>query len=744
MDKSTAFTVCDSFVLRTPFLPYNIINQLLAGKNNKNFLEQLIDLCNTNPVIMEALLCKAPDLYTHLQKWSKGEITGQTGNEHSFAEIARFIVDMSTQNVSGFSTGKWGEYNKIELSDAANCSRQIHLDLNFLYILAQELGKHPAIKNNIKYFPNAAIFTIADQLRYVRHFYENGKLKRELAEVDYSEYLQSLLSESAKGARFPDLVNILAKDEISFEEARDFIAEVIEIQVLVNELVPTAANPDPLKHILNVLQPIKGINDIKESLQRVSSAIHTVNNSKIGSLNSHYPEISEDIRDLGVEYELKHLFQINMVIPAEHCMLDRQVVNDVLKGIEILNRLSIKQTTTDLNEFKENFYEKYGEKEVPLIRAFDPDSPVGYKQTGNRNDPSAVEEALLIPRFSGTYDIRWDSYNAFLFNKYVKSITNREHEISLTDDDLKLFAAKWDDLPDTLATAVRFAADEKKGNRLKGKENIVIGPVEGPVPVSSAVNSCYADLQGRNFIKEIANREENLNPGVIMAEITDLPQPGSESFPSPRGVYKYEIPYLLKSSAPGKFLIKLDDLMISVSEDQVKLRSRRLNKEVIPRLPADWQFKPGDLLPIYRFFSDMQSYNKNNRLEFSWGALNQGYDFLPRVRYKNIILSLARWDINKKDIKHFFKIQDDSKLLRAIAEWREKFRIPGEVFLQAGDKTHYLNLENLFFVKTFVSLINGRQSFSLLEFIFDRRNTPLESKEGVFLNEFILTFYKKS
>ncbi len=105
-------------------------------------------------------------------------------------------------------------------------------------------------------------------------------------------------------------------------------------------------------------------------------------------------------------------------------------------------------------------------------------------------------------------------------------------------------------------------------------------------------------------------------------------------------LYQYEIPYLGRASVDPAYQIPLSDLYLSVRQDRLVLRSKRLNKRVIPRLSNAHNFAGG--LPVYQFLSTLQHQDAYLNLRWNWGLLSQ-QSYLPRVRYDRVVLSRATW-----------------------------------------------------------------------------------------------------
>ncbi|MCP4218435.1 MAG: hypothetical protein GY765_27615, partial [bacterium] len=204
---------------------------------------------------------------------------------------------------------------------------------------------------------------------------------------------------------------------------------------------------------------------------------------------------------------------------------------------------------------------------------------------------------------------------------------------------------------------------------------------------------------------------------------------------------QHEIPYLAKSAVPPEDQIKLEDLMVSVKNNRVILRSKRFNKEVVPRLTNAHNYSY-NALPVYQFLADLQTQGLRSGIGFNWGALANEHQFQPRVTYKNLILYPATWNIKKEDLEDFAKIKDDDKLVQAVQEWRKKLKMPAFIALADSDNKLFINLDNALCIRTLFSVIKNRGGFQLVEFLFDPKEAVVKSKDDVFTNEFVFAFHK--
>lgn len=173
--------------------------------------------------------------------------------------------------------------------------------------------------------------------------------------------------------------------------------------------------------------------------------------------------------------------------------------------------------------------------------------------------------------------------------------------------------------------------------------------------------------------------------------------------------------------------------MVSVKYDKIILRSKRLDKEIIPCLSNAHNYSSNSL-PIYHFLSELQGQNSNLIHKFDWGVLKNHYTYFPRVLYQNVILSKAKWIISDAELKTI--ITFDNFLI-----WKNKKHIPKYVNIVKGDNTLLLDLEKeicFYLLKKEV-----KNKITLEEFLFTGSCIVKDEKGNDFVNQFIISFYNK-
>ncbi len=730
-----------SFILRTPLLSFDYYISLFGSKHTDI---EILKKELSSPVMQEAIFLASPDLYTEMQKWIKGEVSKQKEIDKLIYSLTKYILRMSSRCTpfglfSGCSVVNIAGETNIEISGLNNCQRHTRLDMNYLCALAHDLSKMPVIRERIKFYPNSSLYKSGDNLRYVEYRYTNAKREHFVVSVNQSEYLGTILSLAAKGALLSEMANSIVSEEITMDDATLFIEELIKSQVIVSELEPAITGPEFLKQIKNVLNNIPEAKGLDTTLQSILNDLKNIDKSAPGADIANYYKLADKIKSLDTKYELKFLFQTDMNKPLKSNDLGQDVIDDILGGFEILNRLSPYSENGNLTKFKEAFLERYEEKEAPFLDVLDIESGIGYGQNlNNSGDVSPLVDDIILPGQQNDMQINWNKRESFLLKKYNEILSMGAMEMELTNDELSDFELNWNNLAGTIYTMAQIVESKSSNNR---KEKIYLGGVGGNRASNLFGRFCHTDENIHKNVQALIQKEEESDPDSVFAEIIHLPESRTGNILLRPVLRKYEIPYLAKAYVNEKYQIKLEDLTLAVRNNKIVLRSKKLNKEVKPCLTTAHNFSFNQL-PIYYFLCDLQSQNIRPGMYFSWGALSEEYDFLPRVTCKNLIFSLASWKVKKEEFKKIQEITDDNKLYKEIQKWRKIRNIPQYISLSDADNELILNLHNTLCIKTLLSVVKNRNAFQLKEFIFDPKNLFVKSNEGNFTNEFIFTFYK--
>lgn len=734
----------DNFVLRTPLLPLNFFQKLTAQDTVSQ--DQIKEVFK-NPVVSEAIFLASPSLYFEALKWAEDP---EKDNQKLAYSILKYISRMSSRCTpfglfAGCALGtisKDPDHNEkeLELNKPEENKRHTRLDMNYLVALSQDLIRSENIKKQLLFYPNTSIYKTGNQLRYVEYKYINSKRHHHIVAVDHTEYLQEILDKSKKGAYLQELAELLVDDEITIEEASEFINELVESQLLISDLEPSVSGPEFLQQILDVLRKLNGTEQLIAFLENADQQIKKID-QKIGNSPQAYLQLSEYLKQLETTFELKFLFQTDMELNPKKAVLSPDIVKSIKKGISFLNHISVPPRETTLSKFKDAFYERYEEREVLLANALDIEIGVGYRQNQGSGDVNPlVDDIVLPPRPNNSgvveQEIRWNTIQGVIQKKLIEAFHKSEYIVKLTAEDFKDFKQGWDDLPDTLSTMVEIINEN-------GEEKIKFSGAGGSSAANLLGRFCHGDEALNEYTQKIIDTEEVINEGKLLAEIVHLPESRVGNILMRPAFRKYEISYLAKSILKEENQLTLDELMISVKQNQhIFLRSSQHNKEVIPHLTNAHNFSFNSL-PIYHFLCDLQTQNKRSGIGFNTGPFASDFDFMPRFEFENLILSYATWNVNKKSIEPLLNvIKDDEKLKEKIKEFTSAAKIPNYVMLTDGDNELLINFGNLTSARMLLETVRKRETFKITEFLFDE-NSVVKNDDNYYTNQIVLSFYNK-
>ena len=341
---------------------------------------------------------------------------------------------------AGVSLGNFDKENHFpKLFSENERLRDTKLDMHFLVELSKHLNSVPHIKNNILSFPNNSIYTIGkNKIRFVEYENKEGKRDYIISSAPLSEELEQILLASKEGKTIDELSSALTNEEISLEEAREFIDELIENQVLVSELEPNVAGNDFLDSIILILERIVA-NKERDLLVAIKNKIQQLD-LNFGNPENMYAEIEELINNLNLEYDKKYLFQTDLYYDSK-IKLSYEWKRQLKKGISFLNKITIFNRETVLEKFKEAFYERFENEEVSLSYALDSEIGIGYLQNIPTKGVHLYLEDIVLPSSKQKRELQFklNPIHLLLNQKLRKFYWDNDYVIKLSEDDFNDF-----------------------------------------------------------------------------------------------------------------------------------------------------------------------------------------------------------------------------------------------------------------------------------------------------------------
>lgn len=733
------FTFFSSFIIRTPAYPIHFYKNLTKGFSIKS--DTVKDLVK-DPQISEALYLASPELFAEIQKWCTQENYPIQKGEKIKISVLKYLIRMSTRCTpfglfAACGAGRFSDFTKINIEKNSPADilagkkhpfyRRTRLDMQFLANVSTQWSKDQGIQNELLFYPNSTLYKLGDFYRYIEYTFEKSKRKYSLEALKRSDYLDLILEKAVAGLNKDNLAAHLISDEINKEEALEFIDELISNQILVSELEPTLTENSIKKEPKKVLKIETFNNEINNKLLKIDA--------ELGNQIAAYEAIMETLQKEEIAFDKKYLFQTDLFLNSNDFQLDKKYTAVLYKAIHLLNQISEKPKQTPLENFKKSFLERYEHEAVPLVKALDIETGIGYLQN-TIFDPTPILDSIEIkPKTNTDQQINLNEAQKIVYNKLQNALQNNETGISLNNADFKeVFSAH--NTSDTFSCVFEIIEEDEK-------EWIAIQSIGGSSAANLLARFCYGNPEISNFANEITQFESESITDKIIAEIIHLPESRTGNVLRRPSFRTYEIPYLGQSNLPISNQINVEDLWLSIKNNRLVLWSKKHDKEVITKLTNAHNYSY-NALPIYQFLCDMQFENHKSALGLS-NKFEKLFDYLPRITIGNCIISKAKWIFNKKKHSDFFEIltskNDFNPEIIRSALLSMNIKKNQYVSLIDGDNTLVINLENDTCIQMLAETTKSRTQFILEEFLFPSTKIVTE-KTGCYANQFIVGLKK--
>lgn len=619
-----------------------------------------------------------------------------------------------------------GNEDNIVLSqEVKTCSRP---DMLYLCSLSQVL--QVKMRRNLRYRANSTIYRVGGSVRYVSCRYLPNGRSYSIEQVKSSGLLAFVLKLCWNGyVGYGEIVkSVIGNYDVGEKEIEHYVDDLIGNQLIVGEIEPFVTGDD----YLSFLQANIGV-EYRADIDAMAKAVATIDKGgNVATYAKCYEEIANILGKYNIECDKKYVVQTDSFRLLKRGVVSKQIANQLSECMTLMAKITPRHEVANIADFCRRFEQRYEAREVGLLEVLDPNVGIGYIVNNDRI-PNPLIAGLRLPwaqqRQMGQLSLT--PIVKILLRKIMDFNAETGNAIELTDDDVRGLDADFGDLPLSMAAFFRII-----GKNSNGTYRLADVHFSGASAANMLSRFAY-EKNIRPMVMTIARMEQAAVNDAIVAEIAHISESRTGNILFRPHIRDYEITYLAGSTLDDEHVIPASDLMVSVKGRKVVLRSRRLQKEIIPRLTSAHNYK-GNTTPLYRFLCDLQSQSGRASLYFSWGGLEAVYDYLPRVVYKHNILSPARWTLAKE---RFMSGKASSVDMDKVRSWRAAKRLPREVNLVVGDNKLYIDLE----CATSVSLLAGEVS-KLGKFVLEEylpcTGYVVDEHGNSYANEFIMPYVK--
>jgi thiopeptide-type bacteriocin biosynthesis protein len=749
------------FVLRTPLLPFSEVIAWGEGLQAPKVLDdpaalpdamtadrvqlrrRLEDIVIT-PEFRDALFVASPGLAAAVDPWRKEPDSdkGRATERSLVAYLMRAAARPTPFGLfAGCTTGVIGERTRLRLHGLDRYRRHTRLDMDYLWALAEAVERDPRLRAELDYRPNSSLYQAGDRLLYAEARQGRAGRSYRLVAVDTTPYLMQTLARARDGARLGQLAAALTGEDVTRAEADEYLAELADSQILVADVRPQLTGAPPTDAFVAALGRHERSAGLARRLSQAADGLAAIDADGVGVPAERYRAVANALDGLPVTPDPSRFVQVDLMKPGDEATLGGRVVAELQRGVEILHALTRYRRHEGLRQFREQFMQRYETREVPLALALDEENGIGFERSGS---PAAEAAPLLagLPLGHGQDPPpRWTRGDAFLLGKLTRALAAGSREITVEPDEVAAIrAGGTPPLPDAFEVTATIVAGRGDDTERAGF-HVVLHSASGPSGARVLGRFCHADDELRRLVGAHLAAEEAVRPDCVFAEVVHLPEGRVGNILSRPVLRGYEIPYLGSSGAPADRQLPLSDLLVSVQGERIVLRSRRLGREVIPRLTtAHNHITRG--LGVYRFLCALQYQQVSPGITWEWGPLGQA-PFLPRVVSGPLILSKARWNLGETELAAF-REPPGAGQYAAVQRLRERRGMPRYAALADGENELVADLDNLLSVEALAHEMRGRVYASLVEMVPGPGQLCASGPEGSFTHQVIVPFVRSA
>lgn len=696
----------DKYVIRKPLFSYNI---LFNSDNITLGLDEIVTKMLDNKEFVTSIYWSSPDLYEMILCYKNKTLKTEKTTK-LFSSLKKYAIRSSTR-CTPYGTFAGSAVRSINTSQniSTKLIRTVSVDMDFLNKLIIHIQNNQSLRTKLNYKVNNTLFSVAGQFRFYEPV-EDGK--HHLSSLQITEYLE-LLTNLNDYTSYSEIIQLFASD-IKLNEISAFLDQLIDMNFLISEiqLKVTECNLQSIYLILSKLEIVE-TEQYLNILSKMQECIFILASTPINFLpKKEIDRIRNLAKELGINNT--HFFNVDLTQSSDSdFVLSKTLVNNINTSINILNHLATENAAkNDLEIFKNIFTLRFDLQEVPLMQVLDPEYGIEYPASSQIGHLHTNELIAGINKEKNKDDIIKTSLATILLDL----IENTKEKV------IKLENNSFQNIPANKVLAPNFFIVG-----LSTQDSFFLQTVGTSSASSILGRFASGNPEIKILCEELRKDEQESNKDVIYAEILFIPEKRTANIAVRPSFSNYEIPIFTESHKKDLQQILLSDIMVCIRNDEIILRSKRLNKKIIPVLSNAHNFHNSDN-SCYKFLASIQSQNEKN-FNFSVNYAELKKRFIPRISYRNIILHRATWILHENDIT---KIIDSEDALLSLKNFILKWEIGNLVVLVQNDNELFLDISKEDYLLLLIEELKKSKLIQLSEWLL-QDSSNLEYNQQIIL-----------
>jgi len=735
---SKEFHFHEKIIVRTPAYPLTLLFNAGGGTRD---LDEVINLLLNDDIFMEGIYWSSPQLYQTIIKYKTSHDKTVKTDKLLFS-LKKYAIRACSRCTPYGTFAGCGIKSLLHETpdDYKGARRKARIDMALLNEIKKTIEATEEIKLHLRYSINNTLYKLPGQYRFLEAVNESGKLNYQVSSIEQNNIIENLVEYGKDHVlTFKSIKNLL-RDDFEETEVEEFVNNLIETQFLLSELQLSLTADDGLLRYKKILCKIeaRGIQHAKEFVYLISTiedVLQKLNTTPLGKIPLiEIEQLKIKLHESGVSNIPEHLFHVDLLNhPPKGVNFLEQELNEIETAIKILGKLSAPVTLHEktLQRFKKTFTEKYETQAVSLLEVLDPETGIGFPVQENVGDVAhnAFIGNITAMEKHSSENVSLDKATLWLQEKIdTPDIFSLLNGVELLTSDLTGFQEKTNKLPNQFSVM-----GTKMPNGM-----IFLQSVGGACANGLLGRFAYMDSSLDEFCTYLSVEEKENNPDVVFADIVHIPEGRTGNIARRIRLCEYEIPILCSPNKEQQ-TIYLNDLSVSVRNDEIVLYSKSLEKRVIPRLNNAHNHQKS-IVPAYKFLSAIQHQQKVG-LNINWGILENRKRFLPRIAYKNIILHRATWILHTNDVETIKKSKDP---LFALKDFFKKWMVPRYVIIAESDNELFIDINNDNYLQIVMVQMHKYGSLKFIEWLQGEALDGCINSNPLFANQFIMSLSKNN
>ncbi|MFZ1084189.1 MAG: lantibiotic dehydratase [Terracidiphilus sp.] len=719
--RLTLYEVLEGACLRAPLLP--ITDSRFDTLDPAN-LEVVGD-----PVVQYALTIASPSLIEEYNRTLADRDRPKLDTVRR--KLLRYLIRMRSRSTpfgrfAGVALARWSEETNIALNGIDRA--RIRPDMEWLTALVRNLEKRDEIRRQLTWMSNQCTFVRGGRI----NLDERKRGGQSDGSIRATGNVLQVLDAAREPIPYSTLVDQLSADNpAGRDRVEALIVRLWERGLMLTDLMPSPSVTDPLQYVIQKLRPIPQAKTMVLRLGALNDAIRRCESTTDPSKALEFHEYAAA--------QAKLISNVGPIIPLEvDCSLSlagdklhRKVAHRAALAAELLLRLgNLPLGPSRIQRYRQVFLVRYGEgREVPLFELMSRDWGLGPLDAPTQTSAAPVAADARARRAAAVEELA------------IRALQERKLSVTLDDKMLaRLEHEQYDAarVPLSLDLEISVLAETTKAID-QGQFLIAVAPGVGAMGAGRFWGR-FADFLGDDLdaLRRTTADREQARSSEMIVDLVCLPnQPRAGNICISTPIREYQATYGAVPACVGKS-ISLDEVMVSVRHGRFLLRWPRGGCYV--KFSAGSMLNPTITPQVIHFLLEASQDGVAQLMRFDWGACAT-YPMLPRLEYKGIVLSPARWHLKTSG-----ETTKEDEICRFIDVWRTSWNVPKEVYLAAGDNRLLLNLDDTSHVRELardLRTVKPPNATLVEEALPGTRHAWVQGADGPHISEVVVSLVKR-